>query len=170
MPQLTKHKILSLLFVLATGYLLAQQNFEFYESDSLNYAFVPKTKSMYFPLPWVFGKRIKADTSFHIKSADFTKNDYTETNKILKQQLDTCHLHAEMNYAKFKKFVQQYGVYNTTKNTRVVYINCVCSKTMFGSDWKKEVIDVMDGGQCFYHIAVDLTNKKILAIWHNTSG
>ena|ERR1700749_3956363 len=165
-----KYNILSLLLVFLTSSVFAQKQYEYFESDTLNYVFFPKGEGMYIPVSWVFGREAKKDTSFHIKQTNFTKDDYTQTNLILKQQLDTCSFNADINYAAFKKYLQQYGAYNTSKGARVAYINCVCSKSMFANTWKTQMADALDGGKCFYHIAVDLTNKKIISIWYNTSG
>lgn len=72
-------------------------------------------------------------------------NNASEPEKDLYQSID------------LKKYKRQYIAVVDNRNERRVWINCFCS---FGNiDWHKNVISVMDGGNCFFNLYINLDTR-----------
>ena len=52
--------------------------------------------------------------------------------------------------------------YVNEKGEKEIWINGFCDNK--GTDWKKEIIFVFDGGNCFFEIRLNLTTEECLAI------
>lgn len=61
----------------------------------------------------------------------------------------------------FEKYIRQYMGYINQKGQKIVWVNCFWKayENEF-PDWKTHLVDVMDGGSYFWHIKVNLNNKK----------
>ena len=56
-------------------------------------------------------------------------------------------------------YKRQYVAYLNTKGRREVYINCFCIND-FEDEWKERVVEVEDGGRCFFRVWIDLDGKS----------
>ena len=50
----------------------------------------------------------------------------------------------------------QYLPIVNSKNEKIVWINAFCGEQ---KDWVKEIISVDDGGNCYWQVFINLTNK-----------
>jgi hypothetical protein len=64
------------------------------------------------------------------------------------------------NYIDDKRYhyKRQYVCYLNEKGQKIVYVNCFCHD--YSSDWHKSIIIVKDGGECYFHLKINLTTKK----------
>lgn len=75
----------------------------------------------------------------------------------------------------FDSYYRQLVCYTTDEGDSLIYINALCHIydrplmdsngnfiEMRRADWQKYVIDVKDGGDCFWHITIDIRKKKYL--------
>jgi hypothetical protein len=56
------------------------------------------------------------------------------------------------------KYKRQYVPVLNAKGEKEVWINCFCNT--WNSDWKKNLIFVHDGGNCYFNVKVNLTTGK----------
>lgn len=54
-----------------------------------------------------------------------------------------------------KKYNRQYVAGINPKNEKIIYINCYCEPKAI--NWREELADVMDGGNCFFSLKINLT-------------
>ena len=57
-----------------------------------------------------------------------------------------------------KGYRRQYVPVVTAHGDRVVWVNFFCDD--FNIDWRKQVVAVKDGGNCFFQLFVDVTRRK----------
>jgi hypothetical protein len=60
----------------------------------------------------------------------------------------------------FKYHKRQYIPYINSKGEKIVWINCFCSVDRNSDDWKNELIFVLDGGNCYFNLKINLNTKK----------
>lgn len=72
----------------------------------------------------------------------------------------------------FKKFYKQYICYKDNTGDLFVYVNGFCNLMKFPTqdssgtwrmvpfDWKTKILEVMDGGPCFWHMQINLTKRN----------
>ena len=58
-------------------------------------------------------------------------------------------------------YKQQLIVVTDSEDEKQVWVNCFCGGSE--SYWRKEVVDVIDGGNCFFNVKINLTQ----AIWYD---
>lgn len=64
-------------------------------------------------------------------------------------------------------YKKQYVPYLNTENEKIVFSNYFCE--LHGNhNWKKHIIRVFDGGNCFFTLNINLTQKKI--IYYSING
>jgi hypothetical protein len=67
-----------------------------------------------------------------------------------------------------KLYKRQYVVTVNTNGEVEVWVNCFCS--YWDRDWKKEVIYVCDGGNCYFNLKINLTTGKCYDLYVNGSA
>ena len=55
------------------------------------------------------------------------------------------------------KYKRQIIAVTNDKGEKEVWVNCFCNDANY---WKKEIVQVMDGGKCFFNFKINLTTKK----------
>ena len=63
-------------------------------------------------------------------------------------------------YIDLKKYRRQYVPFIDSYGKKKVYINCFCISEWDINYWKKELVQVEDGGSCFFNLLIDLTNFR----------
>jgi hypothetical protein len=67
--------------------------------------------------------------------------------------------HAKLNKDNFvinlKQYYRQYVPFLNEKGEKEVWVNCFCSS--LDNDWRKDIIYVHDGGNCFFQLRVNLS-------------
>ena len=66
---------------------------------------------------------------------------------------------------KLKKYNLQYVPYVTDKDEKEVWINGFCDG--FNMNWKDEIVIVMDGGNCYFQIRMNISNETCIEIGVN---
>jgi hypothetical protein len=64
-----------------------------------------------------------------------------------------------------KRYKRQYVAVINTKGEKEVWVNCFCR--IFDRDWQKQLIFVHDGGNCFFNLKMNLTQKKYYGLYVN---
>jgi hypothetical protein len=73
-------------------------------------------------------------------------------------------LYFSIDFMKYK-YRRQYVCVTSKDRQKEVYINCFC-ETM-GVDWKNKLIQVEDGGNCFFNLKINLNTKRYFDIFVN---
>jgi len=66
---------------------------------------------------------------------------------------------------KLKKYRIQYVPYLNDQRVKEIWINGFCNE--YKTDWENEIVFVMDGGNCFFQIRLNLLEKKCIEIGTN---
>jgi len=61
-----------------------------------------------------------------------------------------------------KNYIRQYIPFLNKKGEKQVWINCACWKSEYEKEtyWKKRIIKVADGGNCYFNMYVNIKTKK----------
>jgi hypothetical protein len=110
------------------------------------------------------------------KEASLTTDDMQEIEQLLKKCIDNYNPQQEKEYQKFiskfpggtltkndfvidlKRYKRQYIAIINDKGEKEVWINCFCHT--WDTNWRKELILVDDGGNCYFNLKINLTTKK----------
>lgn len=99
-------------------------------------------------------------------------NNYQLTNKDLKEievlllkaideynETHKNYLHrVNEPFINLQNYKRQYIAVINSNNEKEVWINCVCNRN--NANWKKYIIEVDDGGNCYFNLKINLTKKK----------
>lgn len=123
---------------------------------------------------WIFVKALPAD---------LTSDDLVEIETLFTNCIDEYNVEKEKEYLKMKekqprsklskdfyvidtkRHKRQYIAVINEKGEKEVWINCFCNS--WDRNWKKEIIGVEDGGNCFFNLKINLTSKKYYALMVN---
>jgi hypothetical protein len=89
-------------------------------------------------------------------------SDYNSGQEKQFKELNEKHSEYKLNKQNFiidlTGYKRQYvGVLNT-KGEKEVWVNCFCETR--NQDWKKNIIFVKDGGNCYFNLKINLTTDK----------
>ena len=111
-------------------------------------------------------------------STNLTEADFQNIEQLLDSTIDNYNVKQEVV---FKKMVAKYPQYKTDKDQFViklsrykrqyiavinqngdkeVWINCFCNSNIFDY-WKTQRVIVLDGGNCFFNLQINLTKRLI---------
>lgn len=101
---------------------------------------------------WLF----KNTTSFILTNKDLQNVDKILTSciKIHDEKQDTTRPFSE--YIDLKKYKRQYIAFVNSKGEKKVFINCFCISEWSFKYWKKSLVQVDDGGSCFFQVTINL--------------
>lgn len=109
------------------------------------------------------------------KQAEINEKDFETIEKILKECIDKYNPEQEKEFnainskhpeyklrkdnfvIELKKYKRQYVVVTNKKGEKEVWINCFCGES---KNWKKELVIVNDGGNCYFNLVINLTTGK----------
>lgn len=133
---------------------------------------------------------IKYDTSYYYifpatsKTTDLSDKEIIECETLLKSfivdynaqglkrfdEMTKKYPNAKFDPEDFKIELKNYGRQYMTvisdKGDKMVYVNCFCNPTHFNYR-DKGLVQVDDGGNCFFNFKVDLNRKKIFDFMEN---
>ena len=90
------------------------------------------------------------------KPAQLTDKDFTDIEKLLRNCVKENNQGIEL-----KRYKRQYVPYINSKGQKEVYVNCFCfSDEIEFKYWRKQLVMVDDGGDCFFHVTINLTTNK----------
>jgi hypothetical protein len=106
-----------------------------------------------------------------------TNQDLKTVDKLLNECIQTHNLKQgttkEFNeFIDLKKYKIQYIPFMSSNGQRKVYVNAFCNYYWnFDSiGWKKYIVQVDDGGSCFFHLTINLKENKYEEFYTNGYG
>jgi hypothetical protein len=81
---------------------------------------------------------------------------------------DSTKLYSE--YIDLKKYKRQYVAYLNSKGEKKVFINCLCNGVGGFEYWKERLVEVDDGGVCFFNVTINVTKKLCGMVLVNGPG
>ena len=94
------------------------------------------------------------------RKIDSLKRYFRDVRHIIAQ------IYEEQFHIDLSKYGRQYIAVLNKQNHKIVYINCFCNPSEH--DYKrKDWVFVMDGGNCFFQMKIDLTVKKVIEYSEN---
>ena len=60
------------------------------------------------------------------------------------------------DYIRPEKYKRQYVAYTGADGQKKVFVNCFCIGIDRFDDWKDKLVEIEDGGYCFFNITIDL--------------
>jgi hypothetical protein len=123
---------------------------------------------------WIFKKALPAD---------LTSDDLLAIETLFTNCIDEYNVEKEKEYLKMKekqprsklskdfyvidakRHKRQYIAVINDKGEKEVWINCFCNS--WDRNWRKEIIGVEDGGNCFFNLKINLTLKKYYELMVN---
>ena len=111
------------------------------------------------------------------KEMKLTNKDLKTVDKLLNECIQTHNLKQgttkEFNeFIDLKKYKIQYIPFMSSNGQRKVYVNAFCNYYWnFDSiGWKKYIVQVDDGGSCFFHLTINLKENKYEEFYTNGYG
>jgi len=109
----------------------------------------------------------KSSTGF-LKDVNFiqlTNEELSKLDQLLKVCINTHNAKQDTTkefseFIDLKKYKRQYVAYIDKSGEKKVYINCFCISNWSFEDWKETLVQVDDGGSCFFHLTINLTKLK----------
>ncbi|MCB2195382.1 MAG: hypothetical protein KQH79_05960 [Bacteroidetes bacterium] len=91
-----------------------------------------------------------------------TKEQLMAVESILEKAIKENHDHywTHLSINSVKEYYRQYSFFIDQYNDKIVYINAFCGEPKYPCDWKNEFMDVLDGGDCYWSIQINLTKES----------
>jgi hypothetical protein len=124
-----------------------------YVLDTNTIAILPITKDM----RWLL--KDSASLSFDLSHQELRNIDSLLTACINDYNLEQNNTRKFPEYIDLKNYKRQYIPYKSVKGKKV-YINCFCIHDI--DDWKKRLVQIDDGGSCFFQLTADLEANRYL--------
>lgn len=119
------------------------------------------------------------DTSDHYLFKDankmqLTNQDLKALNKLLNDCIQTHNIKQDTTkefneFIDLRKYKIQYVPFISSNGQRKVYVNGFCNYywNYDSTGWKKYIIQVDDGGSCYFHLTINLTENKYEDLFTN---
>ena len=125
-------------------------------------------------LTWIFK---------NVKPADLNENELEKIESILMTCIDNFNIEQKQEVKKLKleypdadfkkkehliklrKYKRQYIPVINEKGEKEVWVNCFCQSN--GDRWKKEAVMVLDGGNCYFNLKINLSSGACYDIMVN---
>ncbi len=110
------------------------------------------------------------------KPAELTNADLVDIEKLLRKCIDNYNPEQERQYNEtktrnrslkisvtdfiidLKKYKRQYITVTNNKGEKEVWVHCFCNSGK--KNWRKELIFVLDGGNCYFNLKINLTKGE----------
>ncbi|RYU95644.1 hypothetical protein [Emticicia agri] len=107
------------------------------------------------------------------KQAELTDNDFVIIEELLESRINSYNNHQQKRYNKIKAkhpeytlrkedfiidlkvYKRQYVAITNSKGEKEVWVNCFCD--IFNENWKKDIVIVLDGGNCYFNLKINIT-------------
>jgi hypothetical protein len=131
-----------------------------YTADSSVVAILPFDTTQY----WIFKDSKPTDlTSDDLQKIEtiLTKciNDYNPDQEKQFKEIKDKHPEYKLNKKNFiidlARYKRQYVATTNSKGEKEVWVNCFCDT--WDTDWRKNLIFVDDGGNCYFNLKINLT-------------
>jgi hypothetical protein len=158
-------RLLLLLFILFAISSSAQKILKF---DKLSSTSVYVKGNDFEGVVFAKNKSLDIDTGIVPPSKRFTPNseDILLGEKLLHTDMDTCNnswKEAKYVHRMLRKYIRQYIGYVNEKGEHIIYINAFIREPDFISkkDWLDHIPIVMDGGNSYWRIKINLNTKEL---------
>lgn len=88
---------------------------------------------------------------------EYNPNQEKDYNEMIiafgKKKVNKSHFIIEL-----KRYKRQYIVIENSVGEKEVWINCFCDNEH--TNWKTTIVDMDDGGNCYFNLKINLTQKK----------
>ena len=64
---------------------------------------------------------------------------------------------------KLGSYTRQYGGVTGREGQQLIYVNFFCDAHRW-NNWRSELVDVMDGGNCYFHTVYDVNGRSFLSL------
>jgi hypothetical protein len=95
--------------------------------------------------------------------------EFNDKQQILFQEKSRKNpeLHFEKKYyvIDLKNYRRQYIVVTNTKGEKEVWVNCFCN--ISNKTWRTRILIVMDGGNCYFNLKINLTKQSFYDLMVN---
>ena len=88
-------------------------------------------------------------------SASLDNSEILLAEKLLKKSVAKYNKGNNWSSINLKKYNRQYVAGINPKSEKIIYINCYCEPN--ATNWREELSDIMDGGNCFFTLTINLT-------------
>ncbi|MES2617713.1 MAG: hypothetical protein V4613_07540 [Bacteroidota bacterium] len=144
----------------------------FVDTDTTNYAVIPDDSNNH----WYW-------THEKFKPATFIGSDTQNLEGVLNQFVTDYNRYGESEYKRvceknpdskinkhyfvidLKLYKRQYVLAFNDKGEKEVWVNCFCD--WHGSNWRKYIITVADGGICYFSLRINLSTKEYYNVMVN---
>ncbi len=105
------------------------------------------------------------------KKIALTKTELRLIEKLMRESVVEYNLqqtkkgNIENSKIDLKEYKRQYFPY-LDKNSKYIEVNCFCQMRE-DEKWKVDKIEVDDGGNCYFHLIIDLKRKKVIKFYTN---
>lgn len=138
------------------------ENPGFASLDTSSIAIIPFEKARHL----IFDKGYKPSTLSReeIKEIEvLLTNCVDKRNKNLKPE-HRAYLFIDLTNKEYKR---QYVAAINKKGEKEVWVNCFCNTFNINTDWRTTLVNVNDGGNCFFNLKVNLTKGQCYDFWVN---
>jgi hypothetical protein len=95
------------------------------------------------------------------KSINLSKDEIKTVEILLRKTVDNYNKNYEKNYIDLRYYKRQYFPQIDENGDKLVGIYCFCS-VEDNEKWKtRELINPQDGGKCYLHATINVTNKTV---------
>jgi len=105
----------------------------------------------------------KNDLAIVDQQVKIAVNDYNKERDKYRQKVkieDPTSTRKREDYLiDMKNYKRQYVAYLNTKKQKEVWVNCFCSNPD-NDEWKSEIVEVRDGGNCYFNLKVNIKQKS----------
>lgn len=135
-------------------------------NDSSNYVILPyDTGKWYYVGGTAFqltpAEIVEVDTLLHAAFRQYNK--FFESNyEEARMKYGAAHIKRTNFVIDLERYKRQYLSYIDSNGHKIVHVNCVCNDAIdeMKAKWKENYIIVSDGGNCFFNLNVNLSEKK----------
>ena len=94
------------------------------------------------------------------KPAELTSREVDDMEGILVKAIHTYNAKALdiSSVRKLEKYWRQYIPFINSSGQKEVWINFICQPAPV---WKQEVVRILDGGNCFFNVKINLVTRKV---------
>ena len=102
----------------------------------------------------------------------FSADDIYQIERLIKIAADKYnkksgkYSHIDKSYKYYKQFI---AVINS-KGEKEVFVNCMCDLEGTTTYWKKSIVEVADGGPCYFNCKINLTKNNLYDLVVNGAG
>lgn len=106
---------------------------------------------------FTYNKKFYRYFNHDVKQHEITQNELIQVDKILEK----CFTDNRGKLrAKNEGYVKQIIPVINKKNEIEIWINCICKNVHFQNEYEYQIIEVKDGGNCFFRLRINLTKQS----------